>query len=91
MRDIIFAGHNQHLQKYMCVCVCVCVCVKGKGMEWNKVQSTAGGKGEDSLMQMCSVLYSDTPGCDAASRGQTGLENATLGGLGVPPPPALSC
>ena len=38
MRDIIFVGHNQHLQIYVCVCVCVCVCVKGKGMEWNKVQ-----------------------------------------------------
>ena len=29
-------------------------------------------------MQMRSVLYSDLPGWDAASRGQTGLENAEL-------------
>ena len=36
---------------------------------------------------MRSVLYSDLPGWDAASRGQTGLENAALGGLRVPPTP----
>ena len=40
-------------------------------------------------MQMRSVLYSDLPGWDAASRGQTGLENAALGGLRVPPTPFL--